>query len=235
MALSRATALLDLAADLERRDELAAQESSRVADLAERADEIAARARELDDLIAGGPSELAAADRRLAESREALHGAEERLGEAERRASTLESGRPSNDEREELERALAHAREQLTDAAARADRAARHRDAIEEEQHVARAEARELSARGRDVAAGIAEIARVSDSGREPPGTSLDGLAAWGDRVHAALLVVRGQLDVERDRLVREANELAAAVLGEQVAGQSVALVARRVRSELGG
>jgi len=36
--------------------------------------------------------------------------------------------------------------------------------------------------------------------------------------VHVALLVVRGQLDVERDRLVREANELGSVVLGEELA-----------------
>jgi len=49
----------------------------------------------------------------------------------------------------------------------------------------------------------------------------------------AALFVVRGQREGERERLVREANELGGSVLGEQVAGASVALVRRRLEEAL--
>jgi hypothetical protein len=56
----------------------------------------------------------------------------------------------------------------------------------------------------------------------------LADLAAWGDRVQTALLVVRGGLVAERERLLREAGELAAA-LGEPLPGASVASVRRRL------
>ena len=69
----------------------------------------------------------------------------------------------------------------------------------------------------------------MSESGRTEPGGTLADLAAWGDRVQAALLVVRGGLVAERERLLREAGELAAAALGEPLPGASVASVRRRL------
>ena len=45
--------------------------------------------------------------------------------------------------------------------------------------------------------------------------------------------LVRSQLEGERDRLVREANELGGAVLGEQLAGSNIALVRRRLEEAL--
>jgi hypothetical protein len=44
---------------------------------------------------------------------------------------------------------------------------------------------------------------------------------------------VRGQREQERERLVREANELGGSALGEQLAGSSVALVRRRLEEAL--
>ena len=72
-------------------------------------------------------------------------------------------------------------------------------------------------------------LQRVSDSGRTPPGETLPELAAWADRVGAALLVVRGGLVAERERLLREAGELAAAALGEPLYGASVSMLRRRL------
>jgi hypothetical protein len=43
------------------------------------------------------------------------------------------------------------------------------------------------------------------------------------------LLVSRGTLEAERERVVVEANELAALVLGDSSAGSSVTLVRRRL------
>ena len=75
----------------------------------------------------------------------------------------------------------------------------------------------------------LAEVPRVSRAGLEPAGPGLDGIDEWASRVAAALLVVRSGLDTERDRLIREANELAASVLGDQNVGTSVALVRARL------
>jgi hypothetical protein len=51
--------------------------------------------------------------------------------------------------------------------------------------------------------------------------------------VHAALFVVKGGLETERERVVREAGELGAAVLEEPPVGASVSLVRRRVEDAL--
>ena len=97
----------------------------------------------------------------------------------------------------------------------------------------ASAEIPELIAQAQALARQLADIPLVSTSGRLLPEPTLAGIVEWAARVHVALLVVRGQLDVERDRLVREANELGSVVLGEELAGSSVELVGRRVRTAL--
>ena len=97
----------------------------------------------------------------------------------------------------------------------------------------AQAEAFALVRDASDVASRLQDVPRVSASGREAPGQDLAQLSEWGSRVHAALFVVRGQLEGERDRLVREANELGGAVLGEQLAGSNVTLVRRRLEEAL--
>jgi len=98
-----------------------------------------------------------------------------------------------------------------------------------------RAEADGLSVEARQAARAVAEVPRLSDSGRILPGGSLDEIEEWGARAHASLFVVRGGLEGARERLVQEANALAAAVLGEQVGGASVALVRRRLEESLSG
>ena len=54
-------------------------------------------------------------------------------------------------------------------------------------------------------------------------------LATWATEARAALFVARGRLAAERDAVIRQANELAALVLGEPLSVQSAGLVARRV------
>jgi hypothetical protein len=81
----------------------------------------------------------------------------------------------------------------------------------------------------------VSELPRVSDSGRTPPGETLPELVAWADRVGAALLVVRGVLVAERERLLREAGELGTAALGEPVYGASVSMVRRRIEERAAG
>ena len=86
-----------------------------------------------------------------------------------------------------------------------------------------------------DLASAVAELPRLSDSGRTAPGDALDTIEEWGARAHAALFVVRGGLENERERIVLEASTMAAAALGEQVAGSSVTLVRKRLEESLSG
>lgn len=112
----------------------------------------------------------------------------------------------------------------------------------EAEEHMARLEAqaeaagtetRELARRARALAALLAERPRIAADAGAPPDESLAGIAEWGTRARAALLVARGQLAAERDAVVRQANELGALVLGEPLTATSAAVVVRRVEREL--
>ncbi|MDQ3857803.1 MAG: hypothetical protein M3327_05050, partial [Actinomycetota bacterium] len=60
-------------------------------------------------------------------------------------------------------------------------------------------------------------------------GPTLADVARWATEARAALFVARGRLAAEREALIRQANELGTVVLGEPLASQSAALVARRV------
>ena len=98
-----------------------------------------------------------------------------------------------------------------------------------------RAEAEGLAVAARETAAAILEVPSVSSSGRSRPGAGLAEIEDWGGRAHAALFVVRGGLEAERQLIVDEANVLAGTVLQEPLAGSSVALVRRRLESVLAG
>ena len=66
---------------------------------------------------------------------------------------------------------------------------------------------------------------RPEFSGRE-----LADVAEWAGTARAALFVARASLTADREALIRQANELAAVVLGEGVLAGGAAEVARRVR-----
>jgi chromosome segregation ATPase len=59
-----------------------------------------------------------------------------------------------------------------------------------------------------------------------PPG---DDLIEWASQNHAALFVAAGQVDTRRERLIREANELATSILGESTHGSTPAQALARV------
>jgi hypothetical protein len=59
----------------------------------------------------------------------------------------------------------------------------------------------------------------------------LAGLAAWASHAHAELFVAARQLEAQRERIVREANELASMLLGEPTYGSTVDQALARVRA----
>jgi len=224
---------LALAADIERRDADIAAALDLVARLSRRADDVRVRSEELQLFLDTVPGELARLDRSEAEARDATATAAVARAAAEQRVERLAAGRDGADAVRETERELEQAQRAATDASARHRHVVSERAALVEMDAVARSEIRELGRCAGEIAHRIEYVPRVSQTGREAPGEGLAGLSDWGRRVHAALFVVRGQLEAERDRLVREANELAGAVLGEQLAGSSVTLVRRRLEEAL--
>jgi hypothetical protein len=227
------TSLLELAADLERRDVAVAAEIDRASTLADAAKEIAARAEAIGALLDNAPAEHAALDRAEAEALAHRGIADADLAAAAAVVVRLEAAGRKGHDVADAQRDLGHAQVAARDAAARVDRIACTHATLVKSERAARADIPNLIAEAQAIAGQLADLPRVSASGRALPDSTLDGLVEWAARVHTALLVVRGQLDVERDRLVREANELGSVVLGEELAGNSVERVGRQVRALL--
>lgn len=225
--------LLDLVARLDADDARVAGRLALTRSLLERAGAVGDRARELDATLAALPEERAALESEEASAEEAAVGARAVLAEAERRLAELGRSRRDATKREQAEREVGHAVEAVADAERRIERVGARRRQLGEDERRWRAEIPELAASAVAAARELDQLPGVSDSGRAPPESDLDGLAAWAERVRAALLVVRSGLEGERERLVREASELGAAVLGEPVGGSSVELVRRRVEQAL--
>jgi chromosome segregation ATPase len=220
---------IELARRLEEDDERLAAALATVAELQQEVAAIRERAAGLAGLIASAPERRAATEvareearRELARRREESARAEAELAQAER----------SRDEQRlaSARRALGRARDSLAAGERRVERAAGSAAELERELAEAGAAVPALEDEARAESRRLAEVPRVSRAGLEPPRPGLDGVDEWASRVAAALLVVRSGLETERERLIREANELAASVLGDQDAGTSVALA--RIRLE---
>jgi hypothetical protein len=236
MADPRAFDHLALARDLEQRDVDVAARLDAVAAVLERVDDVRARATRVRVALGGMPGEIQHAERdeRDARAREAEARAE--LDEAKRRLADVSgSRRSSKDAKVEAERALRRATVAASDAATSVVKARGRLEDLVREEAALQAEGEGLAVEARDVALTVADVPRVSASGRTVPGTSLEEIEEWGARAHAALFVVRGSLESERERLVLEANSLAAATLGDHGGGASVALVRRSLEDALGG
>jgi len=67
------------------------------------------------------------------------------------------------------------------------------------------------------------------------PATGLHGLVDWAARARGELLVSYAALATERDKIVREATELVASVLGEPLVSTGAAGVRQRLERALGG
>jgi hypothetical protein len=133
------------------------------------------------------------------------------------------AGAADDEARAAAERALARARDHVETAEARVARTMDEQQAHENEVSAATAELPELA--GRATAAGVSEAGEPGDTPRE--------LVDWAARAHATLFVAVGQLDAQRDRIVREANELATMLLGEPTYGASAAQALSRVEESL--
>jgi ribosome-binding ATPase YchF (GTP1/OBG family) len=236
MADPRAQEHLALARELEQRDADVADRIESVTAVLRRVDATRARATELHAGLERIPGEIrqAEVDERDARVREAE--AHDELAGIERRHEELSRSRRSgSDAQERALRALLRAEVAAADATTSVMRARGRLEELVREEAVLQTDAEELSTESREVAAAVAAEPRLSESGRAVPGETLDEIEEWAARAHAALVVVRGGLESERERLVVEANGLAAAVLDDHGGGASVALVRRRLEETLAG
>ena len=220
--------LLQIAEDLERRDAHTAAALLDVEQLQVEVDELRAHAAEVAAFLRAQPATRAALDDEDRDAGEALARAAESSRAAEDQLARAQE-RSSESARLEAARAAQHARDALEDAELRVARAQQERQLVERQADERGAEAEHLERRGAE----LAQHARLEHD-VPPPETGLHGLLDWAARAHGELLVSHAALATERDKVVREATELVAGVLGEPFPGTGVAGVRERLARALG-
>jgi chromosome segregation ATPase len=231
---TRTQSLLVHAQQLDAEDADVSRRLSVVVELTERVGAVRAGAAEVAARLAGVPAEAASIDDAEASAREAAATARVELDDAENRLAALRASRRRREEEiARAERTTLDAQEALADAEARLARLATRRLELEELERALESERAALASAAIELAERLARIPRLSESGKLEPGTTLEEIDEWGSRSRAALFVVRGTLEAERDRIVVEAEALGTAALGEDLHGSSVALVRRRLEQAL--
>jgi hypothetical protein len=216
---------LVLLRDLAVADEQAAAALTELDELYAAVESVRARALELQGFLTRLPEELAACEQAVAIAEGALAQAWEASAQAAEELAAAEAGRDT--ERLAAARRFdVRTRDALAVAGRRLETARAEQQGLEDQAESAEREASAL----RDRAHGLA-----ATRGEEPPGADLTEIGAWGTRTRAALLVARAGLAREREGLVRQANEVAAVVLGEPLLSGSAGEAARRVERALGG
>jgi DNA repair exonuclease SbcCD ATPase subunit len=205
---------------LERRDAELSERVERFHRLASDVAAIRARAEAIDAFFAGYPE---AEDR----ARRVLEAAESELADrrvAVESAQTAVANARDDEGRAAAERALARAADSLAVAEGRVSRAVAERDELERDAAALPADLPTLAGRAREIAAELAAEA-PDDAPRE--------LVEWAAHAQATLFVAAGQLDTQRDRVIREANELATMLIGEPTYGATPAQARARVEATL--
>lgn len=222
--------LLSLAAELERRDAAIALDLEKLGNVAQRVNAVRDRASEVRATLAALPGQLEEATRRLGSARTEAQAAKEALAAAEERVAALSrSRRNKQDDLDRAEREAATARQLAADAESEVERLHEHLEDLRASEPRLRAEGSALVREVAGIADELARLPRIPDTDGLVPGESLEEVEQWGLLARSALLVARGTLEAERERLVVEANELAALVLGESFGGSSVTLVRSRL------
>jgi len=224
------TTLLGHLRELHGRDEVLGRELARLEALEDEIRRVRERAEELGRFFTRLPEER---DR----IRDALAGArvelERRAAEARLAEGRLEEAQRANDER--AVRDASHAFRRARDAVGVAERrhAALEGDRADLELRAAAGEAEtgSLEAAALEASARLESTARISATGRAAPGAGLGGLSSWASRARAAVFVVRAGLEREREPLLRQANELVSATIGEPLYAATVALALRRLEA----
>jgi hypothetical protein len=221
---------LELLVELQRADSRCAVALAELDELIGETAAVRERADAVGELLASGPEERARVTASVAEAEEEADERRRALGQAEAELSAAEAG----DDEERLAAARRfHVR--ARDAAAVADKRLAARRLEERELGVrletAEQEAPRIEQRARQLGAALRGRPRLAaEAGRDPrPG--LRGVAEWASAARAALLVARAEFAIERDGVLRQANELGSVLVGEPLAASSAAAVVRRVES----
>jgi hypothetical protein len=220
--------LLQIAEELERRDAVAAQALLDVERLQAEVDDLRAHARAVAAFLRELPATRAALDDEERAAADAQVRATDARRVAEEELARVQE-RGSDSARLEAARVAQHARAAVEEAELRVARAQQERARVEAEAAERGAEAERLERHGEELSAHPRLEHDVP-----PPATGLHGLLDWAARARGELLVSHAALATERDKVVREATELLAGVVGEPQAGIGVAGVRQRLSQALG-
>jgi hypothetical protein len=188
--------MLDIVRELERQDAATAAAIERVVSLERSLEELRARAAATAQLLARVPAQRERAAAGHLSTSEAVTAAREAL------AAANEEGEPiARRELEAAERRLADAEAAVA--------------VVELDAAAAEAERRHVDADALGASQRLAALERVHPLA--PPRAGLAGALDWSSRARAALFVVRSGLEQERERIVRQAEEFGASLLGEQI------------------
>lgn len=223
---------LALLHELERADGAVAAELAEADELSAEVDVLRSRALELDASLARLPEERALASEAVAEARRALDQGEAGVKLAADEVARAETAADA-DRLAEARRFELRARDSLQMAKRRLESALKRAAELDAQADAAERESASLESRSAELAAALLARPRVSGEAVAAPGAGPAGVAEWGTRARAALLVARSQLTSEREAVVRQANELGASVLGEELPPLGTAAVAERVEREL--
>jgi chromosome segregation protein len=212
---------LDELRQLDARDAELAAESERVRGLDGEVADVRGRAEEIEAFFLGYP--VAEERARVAASAAAaeLESRRAELADAERQLAAA----GDEEARVVAQRVLGRASDHVVDAEARLERVAEEHAALLREIASSTAELPELAARAARISAEV--------DGVEAPGDPPRELVDWASRAHAALFVAAGYVDAQRERVIREANELATMLLGDATYGVTAAQALARVEATL--
>jgi chromosome segregation ATPase len=202
---------------LAERDEGLAREATRLRGLDRAITEIRARAEAITAFFAEHEQHEA----RLRDAERAAEAElERRKAELVEASAELEAAR-SDVEDERLRRRV----DRANDHVAVAERA------IQEAHAASRSLDRKTDEFARELPALEARAGRLSQDVPDAEEPAPGGLVEWASQAHALLFVALGQVDAQRERVIREANELATALLGEPMYGSTPAQALARLRA----
>jgi len=201
--------------------ELAAR-TDRLRELGDEVEAVRARAEATEAFFGGYPE---AVERRRTATAEARDDRARREAELAAARAELDAVR-KEEERASAERAVRRSEDRLAVAEARVARAAEAEADLEREAARLTAEIPELERRAAAVSSQLADLPAAPSGPQE--------LVEWASRARANLFVIARQLDAQRDRVIREANELGSMLLGEPLYGSTTAQVERRIAATIG-
>jgi chromosome segregation ATPase len=214
--------LLAIADELERRDARAAEALLALERVRRDVDGLRLRAAEAAEFLDAFPESFAKLDGEEHAAAAARGKALLALQDAE---ADVERAR-KEDERLAAARALQQTRDGVAAADLWLEQAEEARAGLEREHEAVLAECVQLERRAADLSPSVRDV--------EPPRPGLDGALDWASRARGELLLELAALETERDKVVREASELVASVLGEPLTATGVAGVRARIERALG-